>query len=432
MFSPCLIFASRVDYRIAVQETALSVNDCMIQAFSAIKLGILLSRVEFKNSREAMEVFKMAAVQYKLPAGFYFYGTALIYGKGGVIRDIPRGIAMLNEAASAGISEAYFQLGAMYEIGVDGAVLVDLSEAREFYEAAIHCCDAEKKQTDNLMMGFSRILQSNRRKMPDPSDNSQGHWVAEISAIKDLLLTEGWLASEGILVNVVGERFNWGLAGQAFLFGAAVVLTQNPQAQHYPALLPIIPAIGMILATFAILQTMEVIWRNSYVRVPLRRMINAKLEAFGKILKVEDGCLFFFPPFHYIPIAGLVIAMWMLRLTEWAFRFRNRLKLRSRREKIRTRVTFLKTWGSTLSLRVVAGLIEFMVLFIALAFFCSWALLLLDEIGSKESGCSDWRYNTCQGSSVECRQKLACDVPPPTPFPTFATSATLRPPPSDP
>jgi hypothetical protein len=166
------------------------------------------------------------------------------------------------------------------------------------------------------------------------------------------------------------------------------------------------------------LQTMEVIGRNSYVRVPLRRMIDAKLDAFGKILNVGNGCMFFFPPFHYIPIVGLVISMWALRLAEWAFPFRNRMKLRSRYEDIRTRVTFLKTWGSTVSLRVIAGLIEFMVLFIALAFFCSWALLLLNETLSAESGCSDWWSNTCQGSLVECRQ-TTCDVPSPTPFPSF-------------
>jgi hypothetical protein len=64
-----------------VDETAVSIEDCMLQAFACVKLGVLLMRVEFKNNHEAMKVMERAAVQYKVPAGMFFFGYALVTGK---------------------------------------------------------------------------------------------------------------------------------------------------------------------------------------------------------------------------------------------------------------------------------------------------------------------------------------------------------------
>ena len=51
----------------------------------------------YQSSRTGL-VFEKAAAQYKMPAGMFFFGFALVTGIGGVRKDVPRGLAMLNDA----------------------------------------------------------------------------------------------------------------------------------------------------------------------------------------------------------------------------------------------------------------------------------------------------------------------------------------------
>lgn len=412
-------------YRLVVDETVESVEDCMVQAFACVKLGVLLSRVEFRNQREATEVMKKAAVQFKMPAGMFFYGFALVTGNGGVVKDVPRGIGMLNDAGAAGIGEAYFVLGNIYEGGADG-IHSDLNLAKGFYVSSSKSIIADESNSAMraAFEGMTSLFQPKNLKMPALDLDVGGRWRTEISAIKGMMISEGWQNAEGIFVSVVGERFNWGLAGQAFLVGAAVVLTQTNQANHYPALLPLVPILGMMLAFFSLIQTMEVIWRNSTKRRPVRDMHAAKLKAFGNILKVRSWHRIFIPPLHYFVLLFYqVTRLFLLCCSK-----------KKKSEELHAKIIWVQTWGYTLMIAFVTWLIEsecwvdfllsdgtlhalpahlcsvfasstVMVLLLALTFFATWLILLYNEGQSHNQKCSDWWSNTCQGSQVRCNEE---------------------------
>ena len=97
----------------------------MLQAFSYVYLGMMLVGIGVpanecfeKNDWEAVKYFKKAAVEYKLPAGLYFYGRSLVRGTGGIKRNIPFGITLLHQAGAMRIGEAFFELGWLYEGGM--------------------------------------------------------------------------------------------------------------------------------------------------------------------------------------------------------------------------------------------------------------------------------------------------------------------------
>ena len=64
-----------------------------------------------RSERDAVLLFKIGALGYKLPVCKYLYGHALIYGTGGITKNIPKVIAFLHEAGQPLIAEAFFELG---------------------------------------------------------------------------------------------------------------------------------------------------------------------------------------------------------------------------------------------------------------------------------------------------------------------------------
>jgi hypothetical protein len=238
--------------------------------------------------------------------------------------------------------------------------------------------------------------------------------------------------TEGAFLSVVGERFNWGIAGQAFLVGAAVTLTQTVQANHYPSLLIIVPFLGLILAGFSILQTLEVIWRNNILRLPIREMHAAKLTAFRlsmfmshiffmlptfyqfthicfflPVLGVGKWHALFFPPLHYLLLLVYWWWYWTMKCCSYLIQQQNRFGFQKRQESIDTKMLWLTTYGQTRMLGAITWLIEILVLLVAASFFVAWLILLANESNSRREGCSNWWHNTCQGSDVICNEQEA-------------------------
>ena len=143
-------------------------------------------------------------------------------------------------------------------------------------------------------VGFSLLLQVSYRtslltyfSVPVTSPNRcrNKNWCPEIFAIRRLLPSENWHELEKDLSSIVGERFALSIAGQAFLFGAAAVISTAVQPEHYPTLLPTLPILGIIFAIFSTLRSTETIFRNCRRRRPLYTMLKAKLKAYERILQ---------------------------------------------------------------------------------------------------------------------------------------------------
>lgn len=391
-------------YRLVIQECALSVDDCKFQAFSCIKLAILLHRVEFQNIREAMRLMKIAAVKFKVPTGMFFYGTALVTGHGGVVKqDRLGGTAMLQDAAAAGIGEAYYILGFIHEGGGFVGGDVDLNTARLNYDAAsriFRSSVATKRWRGMFAETYSSSSQQAHHDGADASDTAGAdHWDTELDEAHELVsvgFSENIFFRRDFLVTV--EGFNWGFLVQAVLVVAAAILSTSSQASHYPALLPLVPCLGIVLALGLILHAVKVMFGNKFKRRLVWQMEKAKLTALQCLLKVERSCYCFIPPFHYF-------LLWYSKCAHWILvnGSRSAGKMKSI-ENLEANIIWLETRGSIAMAGFVSWLVEVLVLLLSIAFLSLWTILLAQEVQSLLDDCSNWWANTCQGSDVLCNE----------------------------
>lgn len=251
--------------RIASGEPPKTATDCMFHAFALDWLGIMLAtRDKWKNEHEAVELFKLCSEIYKYPGAFYHYGHALIHGTGGVKKDIPEGIAMLNQAGARRIAEAYFILGSVYETGISDALTPNIPKARDYYRAAAEVYTEQRKFEYDVA--------------------ALKDWSPDFYELESMLPTESWHTLENETSSLLGERFNWCLVGQAFLFSAAASLTNVEEFYHFLPLLWLLPILGMLIAFFSIFHVVELTARYRRTRDPVHDMHNAKIGAYQAIL----------------------------------------------------------------------------------------------------------------------------------------------------
>ena len=296
---------SIVEYSLVMEINPKGPDDYLLQAFTCLDLGLRLStrpclrqeqhsdsekcltRDNFmKNECEAAQLFKKGAIAFKFPSCIGLYGHVLVYGTGGVKKDIAEGMWLLNEAGSQYIGESFFELGSIYEQGVDDGTYkadIDLSAACDFYLAA--------KQAYTFPGG------------------RKGAWVPKIETVQRFLRSEGWHNMERASGTALGERLCWALTGQAFLFGAAAFISQSVSPHHYAPLLVLLPLIGMFLAFFSWAQIREATLRNMKKREQIDSMLRAKMAAYQSILEASHVDFLFLkerrePPFEEVTNQG--------------------------------------------------------------------------------------------------------------------------------
>lgn len=377
-------------YRLVVDDTAVTLEDCMIQAFCCIKLAILLRRVEFKNVKESHDLFQRAAEQFKVPTAMFFYGYDLVIGRGSAAQDVSKGISLLESAASAGIGEAYFVLGNIHEGEIKGARM-DLHAAQKYYEVT---SNVFKSSPHRAWLGMFTERRVNEFM---PVAGMVSHWDAEFTSSQDLVQAKGWYESIAVFPSAMAGVCNWIVLAQTFLLGAAAVLTRQSQTEHYSGLLPAIPSLGTLLSLLSTANALDMIWRNRKQRAQIREMQQAKSTAFRIMLKVPLWNTIFVPPLHYIPLFYSYITRW---LYEGSPQY-----CRPQLEALEAKILWLEARGYSALTLLWSGLVDVLVLLVALAFLSTWIVLLIQETQSYQDECSNWWDSTCQGSLVRCNEE---------------------------
>jgi len=369
-------------YRMVLEEKPVGPDDYMLLAFTCLDLGLLLSsrpclrpsqcphserhltRDNFmKNEREAAQLFKKGAIAFQLPTCIYLYGHVLVYGTGGVKKDIPRGISLLNEAGIQYIGQSFFELGSIYEHGVtDGTYKVetDLSAASDYYRSAEQAYTFRK-------------------------DQDRG-WLPKIETVQRYLRSEGWHNMERASSADLGERLYWAIAGQAFLFGAAASLAQSIRSDHYAPLIVLLPLIGMFLAFFSFSQIHEARLRNMKQREHINSMIRAKIAAYEAILDASKVDLLFLKKGEGHSLQADQDKRRAATLKDEQEKF----------EKHTRRIRRL-VWLRRCSERVLCV--------VSLLFLVAWLILFVNEL--MLSGCRLW-WNSCDVQGEKSNWTVAC------------------------
>lgn len=320
---------------------------------NSIQLYLEVRRNIPQNDWESIDCYRREALDYKHPGSTYIYAMALVYGTGGVKRNIVEGIKLLNQAGAERIGEAFFELGTIYEQGVgDGRpdmIEKDIQMAQSYYMAAWQV----------YKLG-----------------GSNGIWVPEIGAIQRLLPSEIWHVSEDSVSALLGERFAWSVIGQAFLFGAAATYGSTAQPDHYPLLLLAIPILGMLLAALSYIVAREAVTHIERQRhnANIDAMRDAKIIAYKAIVDAVEACPYQLHPFK----AAVKLEREIIRNT-WEMYNRRR---------------FFNRW------------IKILVPLVPVAFFVTWGFLFVMECISFNRNCSDWLKTTCMDNSVYCKNEL--------------------------
>jgi len=377
-------------YRLVVDDTAVTLEDRMIQAFCCIKLAILLRRVEFKNENESHDLFQRAAEQFQVPTAMFFYGYDLVSGRGSITQDVSKGISLLDSAASAGIGEAYFVLGEIHEGEIAG-VRRDLHAAQKYYETTSNVFQ------ESLHRCWLGMFTERRVDASLPIAGMINHWDAELTSSQDLVQAKGWCDCIAVFPSAVGAVCNWILLAQTFLLGTAAVLTRQSQTEHYSGLLPTIPSLGILLSVLFTAQALAMIWHNRKQRAQIREMQQAKSTAFRKMLKVPRWNTIFVPPLHYALLFHSYVTRWFY---EGSPQY-----CRTQLEALEAKILWLEARGHSSLALLWSGLVDLLVLLVALAFLSAWIVLLVQETMSHQDDCSNWWENTCQGSLVRCNEE---------------------------
>lgn len=302
-----------------------------------------------RSEREAVLLFKIGALGYKLPQCKYLYGHALIHGTGGIKKDIPKGMAFLHDAGSVLIAEALFELGSIYERGcmenLKEGITKDYAMALDFYEAARQAStDTDQKLRENA-------------------------WTPQILLTKRLLRIDNIHLQEDTVQNAAGLQFAWTILGHSFLFSATASLASTVQPNHYAPLLILIPILGILLAGYSIDHTFDTYRFMQRNQELVQGMLCSKYAAYKAIinnivislnLPKEDAPT---NPIYCLAIEEQdEVAKQEKCINE---RFRRHGKLGR-------------------SLILISGL-----------FYLIWLILLIFEVKSKMSGCSYWNKSPC-------------------------------------
>ena len=218
-----------------------------------------------RGEREAVWYFKIGALGYKIPFCKYLYGHALIYGIGGIKKDILKGIGFLHDAGTELlIAEAFFELGIIYEHGMEISTGQDIAKdhvkARHFYQDSIR---ASKRNIEE----YEKCV-----------------WVPEIRMITGLLCIDSIHLEEDLVQQVEGMHYSWIILGHSFLFGTAASFATYDQPQHYSPLLILLPILGIVLAGYSIFDNFiawDVIDRNHN---KVEEMLRSKYMAYNEII----------------------------------------------------------------------------------------------------------------------------------------------------
>jgi len=296
-----------------------------------------------RGEREAVLYFKIGALGYKIPFCKYLYGHALIYGTGGIKKDIVLGMGLLHEAGNElCIAEAFFELGVLYEHGVMGkdeqCIAKDYVMAQGFYE-------------DSIKAAFENI-----------HDENKSVWIPPIGIMNQLLHVDSVHLQEDSVHNDAGMHYSWIILGHSFLFATAATLASGSQPFHYSLLLFFIPLLGILLAYYSYLDSYFALGVISRNQEDVDLMVQRKFHAYTLILEQAQH--------HGSNDDDLV--------------FLSNEQNRCIKEKEDVICRFVNH-----------HMLAYWQIFISFFIGCIWALLLVNEIYSRYFECSYWFY-TCK------------------------------------
>ena len=230
------------------------------------KVDDIKSREWVRDEREAVLYFKIGALGYKIPFCKYLYGHALIYGTGGIKKNIVKGIGLLHDAGTELlIAEAFFELGAIYERGVtvntEQYLAKDYVRALHFYQDSI---TASKK---------------------NQADIQKCVWVPEIGMMKGLLCVDSIHLEEDLVQHEAGLHYSWIILGHSFLFATVASFADSDSPDHYSPLLILLPILGIIIAGHSLFNNYiawEGIKRN---QKNVDKMLDEKFKAYKLIIE---------------------------------------------------------------------------------------------------------------------------------------------------
>mmetsp|Transcript_5300 Transcript_5300/g.10139 ORF Transcript_5300/g.10139 Transcript_5300/m.10139 type:complete len:327 (-) Transcript_5300:381-1361(-) len=271
-----------------------------------------------QNLFVAFELFEEGHQQGDVRAT-YWYGRALLDGLG-TSKNVEEGIRLLQEAASNGSSQALFELGILFEYG-DG---FNGMYVRKNLRRAIACYE-------------------------DVSESSLNFDVIPEFFKHDVARNIDWHETEDILTQTEGSLLSWELAGQAFLFSAAAILSGVEQPDHYAPLLILLPIIGIVLAAFSVVSSCKMVLQNSSRRKLPLEVYRAKQEAYMKLVKP---------------------------------------------------LTIHNSWTNPIFISNLARLGECFLAGLSVLFLAALAVLLAAESVSRHHFCSNWWHSDCTSSST--------------------------------
>ena len=388
-----------------IDERASSGNDHMLKAFALVNLGLLFSGKErfygdeswivnvavyafvtlprqcwnfftfccwkreesedgrpaaLRNDKKSVFLFERAVKDYNFPPARYFYGRALVRGIG-CRKDIEQGMLELSIAGSSRIAEAFFELGSIYETGIESHIPRDVATAHDYFEAS---------------------LEVSKHHHPEEA------WSPVLRAVQNLLPTELWHEIADLQSSVLGERFSWMVASQAFLFAAAATMSTRTQPEHFPSLLVLLPILGLVQGVLTFFFVVDFWVRSTQQSMPIFEMLNAKYKAYDAIL-------------HQV------------RSEERRSDTSKKAWERQKRKLEQTKDTIVMRQRLNTLVSVLAAATSGLFIFI-------WFWLVGVETFLKNEGCGSWIDTTCTGSESKCLFDTADKAcPANTPSPSF-------------
>jgi len=302
-----------------------------------------------RGEREAVLYFKIGALGYKIPFCKYLYGHALIYGTGGIKKDIVLGMGLLHEAGNElCIAEAFFELGVLYEHGVMGkdeqCIAKDYVMAQGFYE-------------DSIKAAFENI-----------HDENKSVWIPPIGIMNQLLHVDSVHLQEDSVHNDAGMHYSWIILGHSFLFGTAASLTSTVQPHHFSSLLFLLPILGVALAIYSIVDTISAFKVMTRNQEAVNGMLNAKYAAYTEIIT-------FCSMNQERPVAAGNSLQALIDAEQE--------EVEKEHDRIHYRF-FCNQW------------LGWYLMIISYFFLFIWILLLVNEVVSISAGCSKWFRSPCE------------------------------------
>jgi hypothetical protein len=236
----------------------------------------------------------------------FWLGRSLTLGIGCPVR-ARYGRKLVEAAASKQVPRAYFEMGIMFEFG--------------YKESEQNDC----KPNFAIAKGFYYAATLSAGKDP----HSQ-RYLDEFELAVLWRNTE-WHELQDYVLNAVSQTMTWEVAGQAFLFNAASVLTTVQHSpNNYPILLDIIPSIGILFALFSCWSSFTVILLNKKRRWKvLHDVYRAKLDACKQMVGARRAVTAFGPPHDRVSgmaciLDWLAFSLSVAFLIAWAVILKNK------------------------------------------------------------------------------------------------------------